>query len=364
MMIAVTGGGTGGHIFPAVSVIEELRKRGREDIVWIGSKRGKERECAQQIGVQFRGISTGKLRRYFSLRNFTDIFGVLFGILQALLLFCRTKPKVLFSKGGFVSVPPVLAARILRVPVITHESDTIPGLATKIISRSASVVCVGFRCTADYFPDKTVCFTGNPVRERVLKGSRERGVQWLGFENDLPIVFVVGGSLGSSAINEAVWKMLDEKTLAFNIAHGCGRTNLREGLSGKKNYRQFEFLEELMGDVLQAASVVVSRAGAGALYEIGVLGKASILIPLPRTASRGEQIENARYWEDQGACVVIPSEKLTEKTLKKTIEGLLGDTRRITRMGRAAQKLVRPGASMAIADIIEDTIADKAHMSF
>ena len=337
-------------------VIEELKKRGREDVVWIGSKGGKEREWAMKAGVRYRGISAGKLRRYFSLRNFTDIFRVLLGIVQSLILFCRDRPQVVFSKGGFVSVPPVLAARIFRVPVITHESDTVPGLATRIISRSASVVCVGFERTAAWFPEKEVVFTGNPVREKILKGSKERGALLLGFENDLPIVLVVGGSTGSSAINDAVWAMLDEQSLGFNITHQCGTGNKRDDLSNRSNYRQFEFLEDSMGDILKAASFVVSRAGAGALYEIGILGKASILIPLPKTASRGEQIENARYWEKMGACVVIPNEKLSCGILKNEIEMLLKNRKLLDRMGRAARKLVREDAAGEITDLIERII--------
>jgi UDP-N-acetylglucosamine--N-acetylmuramyl-(pentapeptide) pyrophosphoryl-undecaprenol N-acetylglucosamine transferase len=351
-MIAVTGGGTGGHIFPIIAVIEELRRRGFEKIVWIGSKGGSESGWAHKVGVQYYAISTGKLRRYFALRNFTDFFRVLLGIAQSLFLLRKIRPQVLFSKGGFVCVPPVLAAKLCRVPVVTHESDIVPGLATKIISRCASAVCVGFRHTANYFPDRSVFYTGNPVRQSVVNGSGERGARWLGFERVLPIVFVVGGSTGASAINEVVWKMLDEEKCPFNIAHQCGRGNLREGLSGKEGYRQFEFLEEHMGDVLKAASVVVSRAGAGALYEIGILQKASILVPLPKSASRGEQIENARYWKEHGACVLIPQESFDSEKLKRAIEELLGDSKRLGGMGQAAGELVRNGASKAIGDVI------------
>jgi UDP-N-acetylglucosamine--N-acetylmuramyl-(pentapeptide) pyrophosphoryl-undecaprenol N-acetylglucosamine transferase len=356
-MIVVTGGGTGGHIFPTIAVIGELKRRGYEEILWIGSKNGSEREWAKKVGVRYHGILAGKLRRYFSLRNFVDLFKVFWGTAQSFFLFCRKKPQIIFSKGGFVSVPPVLASRTFSVPVVTHESDTVPGLATRIISRCATAVCVSFQSTADFFPGRDVFFTGNPIREVVLQGSAERGVSWLGFEGNLPIVFAVGGSTGASAINETVWKMLEEGDLSFNLVHQCGRGNLNEGLSGRKRYRQFEFLDEQMGDVLQAASVVVSRAGAGALYEIGLLKKASILIPLPLSASRGEQIENARYYEEHGACVVIPQESLTPELLKLEIEELLSGSDRRERVGQAARQLVRENASEAIAGIIDDIIA-------
>jgi UDP-N-acetylglucosamine--N-acetylmuramyl-(pentapeptide) pyrophosphoryl-undecaprenol N-acetylglucosamine transferase len=351
-MIAVTGGGTGGHIFPVLALIEELLNRGHHDIVWIGSRSGTERDWAEKAGVRYRGIATGKLRRYFSLRNFIDPFKVLVGLFESFFFFLRKRPKVLFSKGGFVSVPPVLAARVFRVPVVTHESDTVPGLATRIIARRASAVCVGFSHARDTFKGKKVVCTGNPVRSNVLNGDEVRGRSWLGFQNDLPIVFFVGGSLGARTLNEAVWTLCDG-TNGFNIVHQCGRGNSRAGLDENTHYRQIEFLEERMGDVLNAASVVVSRAGAGALSEIGILGKASILVPLPLSASRGEQIENARYFEAHGASVVIANENLTPIALKEAIQNLLENRPRLEAMEREAKKLVRENAASGIAEIIE-----------
>ncbi len=354
-MIAVTGGGTGGHIFPVVAIIEELVNRGHRDIVWIGSRSGTERGWAQKAGVRYRGIATGKLRRYFSLRNFTDPFKVMIGLLESFLFFLKKRPQVLFSKGGFVSLPPVLAAWFLRVPVVTHESDTVPGLATRIIARRAAVVCVGFSRTQDAFAGGKVVCTGNPVRADVLNGDGDRAKSWLGFPNDLPIVFVIGGSLGARTLNEAVWRLCNG-TNNFNIVHQCGRGNRRAGLDEKTHYHQIEFLEDRMGDVLKAAAVVVSRAGAGALYEIGSLGKASILVPLPLSASRGEQIENARYFETHGASLVIANEKLTPHSLKEAIQTLIEDRTRRDAMGREAKQLVCENAASGIADIIEGYI--------
>jgi UDP-N-acetylglucosamine--N-acetylmuramyl-(pentapeptide) pyrophosphoryl-undecaprenol N-acetylglucosamine transferase len=351
-MIAVTGGGTGGHIFPVLALIEELLNRGHHDIVWIGSRSGTERDWAEKAGVRYRGIATGKLRRYFSLRNFIDPFKVLVGLFESFFFFLRKRPKVLFSKGGFVSVPPVLAARVFRVPVVTHESDTVPGLATRIIAQCASAVCVGFSHARDTVKGKKVVYTGNPVRSNVLNGDEVRGRAWLGFQNDLPIVFIVGGSLGAHTLNEAVWTLCDGTT-GFNIVHQCGRGNRRAGLDENTHYRQIEFLEERMGDVLNAASVVVSRAGAGALSEIAILGKASILVPLPLSASRGEQIENARYFEVHGASVVIANENLTPIALKEAIQNLLENRPRLEAMEREAKKLVRENAASEIAEIIE-----------
>ncbi|MBN2322484.1 MAG: undecaprenyldiphospho-muramoylpentapeptide beta-N-acetylglucosaminyltransferase [Spirochaetes bacterium] len=357
-MIAVTGGGTGGHIFPVFALIEELSRRGHRDIVWIGSKAGIERGWAEKAGVRYRGIATGKLRRYFSLRNLTDPFKVVIGLLESFFFFLGKRPQVLFSKGGFVSVPPVLAARLLGIPVVTHESDTVPGLATRIISRGASAICVGFSHTRDAFEGKNVVWTGNPVRSDVLDGDGDRGRSFLGFWDDLPMVFVVGGSLGARILNETVWALCGE-TNGFNIVHQCGRGNKKTGMDENRHYRQIEFLEDRMGDVLDAATVVVSRAGAGALYEIASLGKASILIPLPLSASRGEQIENARYFEAHGASVVIANENLTPHALEEAIQSLLADGPRLETMGREAKKLVRKDAASAIAKILEGYLKRK-----
>jgi len=351
-MIAVTGGGTGGHIFPVVALVEELKNRGYRDIVWVGTRSGIERDRAEKAGVRYRGIATGKLRRYFSLRNFTDPFKVIIGLLESLAFFLKKRPRVLFSKGGFVSVPPVLAAGFFGVPVVTHESDTVPGLATRIIARRAAVICVGFSHTMNAFPGKKVVCTGNPVRADVLNGDEARGRSWLGFPNDLPIVFVLGGSLGARTLNEAVWKLCSG-TNGFNIVHQCGRGNRKAGLDENTHYRQIEFVEERMGDLLKAASVVVSRAGAGALYEIASLSKASILVPLPSSASRGEQIENARYFEANGASLVIPNENLNPRSLKEALQDLLDNRPVREAMGKKARKLVCENASSGIAEIIE-----------
>lgn len=357
-MIAVTGGGTGGHIFPILAVIEELRRIGEKGIVWIGHRGGSEEEWAKRLNVPFYGIYTGKLRRYFSLKNLLDLLHVVLGTFQALFILKKLKPAVLFSKGGFVSVPPAVAAWILGIPIVSHESDISPGLATRFIARFSSAICVSFERTADYFPSKRVIHTGNPVRSVIKKGNARRGVRGLGFNEPLPIVTVLGGSMGSRSINRAVNEMLSSFELPFNLVHQCGRGNATGG-SPTSRYREIEFLEEDVGDVLAASDLIVSRAGAGALHEIGYLKKPSILIPLSRGASRGEQISNARFFEENGAAVVLESERLNTRSLYEQILSLLGDRKRLSSMGERAASLCRRDAENKITGIIVNVVKQK-----
>lgn len=358
-MIVVTGGGTGGHIFPCIAIIEELKGRGYREFAWIGKKNGKEAQWAERIAVPFYGIRTGKLRRYLSFKNAVDVFFVIIGFLQSIFLFLRLKPDLVFSKGGFVAVPPVIAAWLIGIPVVTHESDINPGLATRIISRFASVICVSFDHTAVHFPGKKVVFTGNPVREVIKKGDRSSGLSFLGLREKLPIVLIIGGSLGASSINSVVWKMLDKGQLPFLLVHQSGEGNFRSDIRQGSRYRQYAFINEEMGDVLAASDLVVSRAGAGALYELGYMKKPAILIPLPKSASRGEQIENANYYAQAGAAVVISNEDLNEHTLFDTIERLLLDTNTLRRMGERAYALCKTDAEKTISDIIESLLKSK-----
>ncbi len=353
-MIAVTGGGTGGHIFPIIAVIEELRRRGEGNIIWMGEKGGREEEWAGNLVISVYGICTGKIRRYFSLRNVTDLFRVVAGTLQALIILLKLRPAVLFSKGGFASVPPAVAARILRIPVVAHESDTTPGLATRVVARFATVICVSFEKTAGFFPAKRVMHTGNPVRSLIKEGNGERGLRRLGFGERFPIVTVIGGSLGARSLNEAVREMCSCYELHFNLVHQCGRGNALGG-SSPKRYREVEFLDEEVGDVLAASDLIVSRAGAGALYEIGYLEKPSILVPLPRAASRGEQIANARYFEENGASVVLPEERLNGQNLYENITALLSERGKLASMGGRAGALCRRDAEKTITRCILET---------
>jgi len=352
-MIVITGGGTGGHIFPNVAVVGELQRRGCEGILWVGDRRGKEEGYAKRLGIVYRGILTGKLRRYFSLKNIIDVFRVCAGVFQSFFLLLRFRPDVVFSKGGFVAVPPVCAARLLRIPVITHESDILPGLATRIIAMSARVVCVSWKKTEMFFPDKNVVLTGNPLRDVITSGQRARGVRFLGFEESLPTVLVIGGSLGASSLNEATWEMRDRFDLPFNLVHQCGEGKRRVGAGDDARYRQYEFIRQEMGDVLAAADIVVSRSGAGALFEIGYMKKPSVLVPLPKSKSRGEQMHNARYFEEYGAAVVLEDETLSGEVLFTTIRTILGDPSLMEEMGQSAASLCTKNAAKRIVDTLE-----------
>jgi len=354
--IVITGGGTGGHIFPSIAVMEELREKGLREVIWIGGRSGKEKNLAESCGIPFYGIPSGKLRRYFSIKNLVDIFRVVAGVVAAFFILIRLKPDVVFSKGGFVAVPPVLASALLKIPVITHESDITPGLATRIIARYASVICVSFEKTLSFFSGKKVIHTGNPVRGIIKYGNRERGISFLNFEEPLPIVLVMGGSLGASSLNQAVWEMVEKHELNFNLVHQCGNGNLKQTLQGIKRYRQIEFIEKEMGDVLFASDLVVSRAGAGAIYEIAAAKKPSILIPLPVSKSRGEQIENAKYFLEKGAAVMIQDQELRGEVLLKTINYLLMDKKRLKQMGENAETLCKSGAEKLIAKLIMELV--------
>lgn len=358
-MIVITGGSTGGHIFPNIPVIEELKKRGYTEIIWVGEKKGKEEKWARSMGVTFYGIRTGKLRRYFSLKNIIDLYFVVVGIFQSIFLFIKLKPRLLFSKGGFVAVPPVIAAWLLSIPIITHESDIVPGLATRIISRFARVICVSFEKTEHFFTNKKVVLTGNPLRQIVKNGNSKKGASFLHFEEKLPLLLVLGGSLGASSLNDATWKMKTKYSLPFNLVHQCGKGKRREDIPQGKRYRQYDFLDREMGDVLALSNLIVSRAGAGALYEFGFLKKPTILIPLPKSKSRGEQVENARHFARKGAAVIINDEELNEDILYKTVMKLLEDEESLMKMGESADTLCTRDAEIKIANIIESTLREK-----
>jgi UDP-N-acetylglucosamine--N-acetylmuramyl-(pentapeptide) pyrophosphoryl-undecaprenol N-acetylglucosamine transferase len=356
-LVAITGGGTGGHIFPNIAVIEELLRRNRTRVLWIGQKGGNEEEWARRIGVPYYGIRSGKLRRYLSIKNAFDVFHVLIGTVQSFFILRKKRPDILFSKGGFVSVPPVIASGLLGVPIITHESDITPGLATRIIARYASVVCVSFEKSRVSVPRGRLEYTGNPVREAVKQGEAEAGRSFLGFEQQKRIVTIIGGSQGASSLNNAVWEMITYGEPPFNLVHQCGPGNIRAGYDSLSHYRQFEFIGREIGDVLAASDFIVSRAGAGALYEIGFMAKPSLLIPLPRTGSRGEQVENARFFQENGASDVLRNEELNGKSLYDRLSVLLTDERRLDTMGKRARALCPRTAETKIVDIIEEFLS-------
>lgn len=316
--IVLTGGGTAGHVTPNLALLPSLRERGYE-IHYIGSYQGMERALIEKAGVLYDGISSGKLRRYFDLKNFTDPFRVLKGCAEAMKLIKKYRPDVVFSKGGFVAVPVVLAARRCRIPVIIHESDMTPGLANKICIPSASKVCCNFPETLSYLPKEKAVLTGSPIRRELLEGDRLSGLTYTGLSADKPIILVIGGSLGSVTVNQALRRLLPELLHSFQVIHICGKGNLDESLNGQKGYVQYEYVDAPLRHLFAAADLILSRAGANSICEILALRKPNVLIPLSAAASRGDQILNARSFEKQGFSTVLEEENLSDETLRKAI---------------------------------------------
>ena len=322
--IILTGGGTAGHVTPNIALIPKLRELGY-DIQYIGSYNGIEKELIEPFGIPYHGISSGKLRRYFSLQNFTDPFRVIKGFGEARKLIKGLKPDVIFSKGGFVSVPVVLAGKRCKVPVIIHESDMTPGLANKLSIPSASKVCCNFPETVKLLPEGKAVLTGSPIREELFTGKREEGLRLCGFNEDKPVLLVIGGSLGSVAINNAIRNNIDALLEKYQIIHLCGRNNLDESLEGREGYKQFEYVKAELKHYFACANVVVSRAGANAICELLALRKPNILIPLGLEASRGDQILNAESFEKQGYSYVLQEKDVTSETLLNAVNSVYED---------------------------------------
>ena len=317
--IILTGGGTAGHVTPNLALLPALQKEGFE-IRYIGSYNGIERRLIEEAGIPYDGISSGKLRRYFDVKNFSDPLRVLKGYAESLKLIRKYKPDVLFSKGGFVAVPVVLAAKHYKVPVIIHESDMTPGLANKICIPSAKKVCCNFPETLKYLPEDRAVLTGSPIREELLSGDRLSGLQYAHLSADLPVILVIGGSLGSVTVNQAVRSILPELLEKFRVIHICGKGNLDESLIGTKGYVQYEYVDKPLRHLFAAADLVISRAGANSICEILALRKPNILIPLSAAASRGDQILNAKSFAAQGFSTLLQEEELTAETLRRAID--------------------------------------------
>lgn len=319
--IILTGGGTAGHVTPNIALIPKLRELGF-DIQYIGSYQGIEKELIEPFGIPYHGISSGKLRRYFSLQNFTDPFRVLKGLGEAKKLIKELQPDIIFSKGGFVSVPVVIAGKQNKVPVIIHESDMTPGLANKLAIPSATKVCCNFPETLEHLPKEKAVLTGSPIRQELLSGNKIAAMDLCGFTADKPVILVIGGSLGSVAVNNAVREALPELLKSFQVVHLCGKGKLDESLVGTKGYIQFEYIKNELRDIFALSDVVISRAGANAICELLALRKPNLLIPLSVNASRGDQILNARSFERQGFSIVLEEEEVTKASLLEAVNKL------------------------------------------
>lgn len=320
--IVLTGGGTAGHVTPNIALLPALMTAGY-DIHYIGSYEGMEKSLIADFNIPYHGIATGKLRRYFSWKNFSDPFRVIKGFSEANSLMKELKPSIVFSKGGFVSVPVVLAAKKNHVPVIIHESDMTPGLANKLSFSSATKICCNFPETINNLPKEKAVLTGSPIRAELLLGDAQKAEEICGFGDDKPVIMVVGGSLGAASVNNIVRKVLPEITKDFNVLHLCGKGKLDESLVGTQGYFQMEYAKDEMKDLFALSEIVVSRAGANAICELLALHKPNLLIPLPASASRGDQLLNAESFRKQGFSMVLDEDKdLTEESLVKAIHEL------------------------------------------
>ncbi len=313
-----TGGGTAGHVTPNIALMNRLLSEGFK-ISYIGSKGGFEEELIKALCIPYYGISTGKLRRYASLKNISDFFNVIAGIREARKLMLKLKPDVLFSKGGYVSVPVVLGAKGI-CPIVCHESDYSPGLSTKVAACYAKTMCVSFQDTLGMLKREAV-FTGTPIRPELYNGNVGAGRALCGFSGEKPVLLVIGGSQGSQAINEALSSALKALLKQFDIAHICGKGKLCN-IAPLKGYVQFEYVRDGLKDLLSMASIVLSRAGANTIFELLALKKPSLLIPLPSSSSRGDQLQNAAYFEKKGFSKVLLQEDLNEQSLINALSSL------------------------------------------
>ena len=338
--VVLTGGGTVGHVTLNQLLIPEFKKIGFTP-AYIGSKKGIEKDIISKLDIDYYSISSGKLRRYISLENILDLFRVGKGILDALIRLRKLKPLFVFSKGGFVSVPVVVAARLLNIPVYIHESDLTPGLANKIASKFASHVYVTFRKTLQYLPDKKSTYIGPVIRQEFSLKPSDAGFQYTGFNQNKPVMLIMGGSLGAKAINDFIRSNLERITDSYQIIHLCGYGNL-DGSIDNANYRQYEFVTDELRDFMSMADIVVGRSGSNAIFEFLLSRKPMILIPLPMSQSRGDQIENARYFEQQKVASVILEEELNIDTFNRAIAHITSNRSEIVKKMKQFQGGFRP----------------------
>jgi UDP-N-acetylglucosamine--N-acetylmuramyl-(pentapeptide) pyrophosphoryl-undecaprenol N-acetylglucosamine transferase len=317
--IILTGGGTAGHVSPNLALVPKLQELGWQ-VEYIGSHQGIERQLVEDQGIPYQAIASGKLRRYFDWQNFVDPFKVVKGVMDAYILLGRSQPDLVFSKGGFVTVPVILAAWMRGIPVIVHESDFTPGLSNKLSIPFASQVCVTFPETLQDLP-QGIC-TGLPIRSQILQGEAARGRSLCKFQPDMPILLVIGGSLGSAKLNAAIREILPSLTCQFQVVHVCGQGNLDPQLRSQPHYCQFEYLKQELADVFAMSDLVVSRAGANAVFELLALRKPHLLVPLSKLASRGDQILNAKSFQQSGYSLVLLEESLNSVSLFEAIAQL------------------------------------------
>ena len=350
--IVLTGGGTSGHVTPNLALLPHLQAMGWT-VDYIGSRHGVEKDLLAVTNIPYHPIFCGKLRRYFSWQNFIDPFLMLFGVMQSFLILRRLKAKVVFSKGGFVSLPVVIGAYLNRIPVIIHESDMTPGLANRLSFPFAKLICLNFEQTKRAFKSNhKIRVTGSPIRDDLLQGNKTQGLKWCHFTADKPCLLVIGGSLGSAALNQCVRSALPELTTSYQVIHLCGKGKLDKQLSNTPYYHQQEYAHDELAHLYAASDVILSRAGANSVCELLALCKPHILVPLSRQVSRGDQVDNAAYFEKQGISMVIAEEDLNSTTLLNALDQLaITQQERVTKM----TQLSMSSATQVILKLIAST---------
>lgn len=324
--IVLTGGGTAGHVSLNEAIIPELIKK-KYDIHYIGSYNGIEKTIIGDKfpNIPYHPISNGKLRRYFSIKNFSDPFKVLYGTMQAITVLKKVKPSVVFSKGGFVSVPVVLAAKLSNIPVVIHESDLTPGLANKIASSFAEHIFTVFEETIKHLPANKASSIGAILRPDLFHGDEKIAEQLTGFDASKETIIVMGGSQGSAKINEVIKQNIEQLTKRFQVIHLCGKGNKDELLVGKPNYIAFEYVTNELPHLMKISNYVISRAGSNSIFEFLELKKPMLLIPLSVHASRGDQVLNAKYFEKKGFASILEEEDLTATTFMDSFNRLVDE---------------------------------------
>lgn len=322
--IVLTGGGTAGHVTPNIALLPALRQAGY-DIAYMGSYDGIEKKLIADFDIPYTGISTGKLRRYLDVKNLTDPFRVIKGFSEARKYLKEYRPDVVFSKGGFVSVPVVRAAAALDIPCIIHESDMTPGLANKLCFPVAKKICCNFPETLKMLPEGKAVLTGSPIRSELAQGNKIAGLDMCGFTANKPVIMVIGGSLGAANVNKAVRDALPQLLTDFQVVHLCGKDKIDNLLLATPGYKQFEYIKAELKDLFAMADIVISRAGANSICELLALKKPNILIPLPAASSRGDQLLNAASFEAQGFSIVINEDDLTTELLAAKVHELFSN---------------------------------------
>jgi UDP-N-acetylglucosamine--N-acetylmuramyl-(pentapeptide) pyrophosphoryl-undecaprenol N-acetylglucosamine transferase len=321
--IVFTGGGTAGHVIPNLALIEKFQTEGW-DITYIGSEKGLEKDLIARRNIPYYSIASGKLRRYFDWQNFIDPFKTMLGIIQAWRYLGKIKPKVIFSKGGFVAFPVVFAAWLRKIPVVAHESDHTPGLANKLSFPFAKKICISFPETEKYLlPYDNVIYTGTPIRPQFFTADAKQGLAFCDFDTNKKVILIMGGGTGSEIINKTIINCLPKLLDKYQVIHLCGKGKKTAMLEEPKGYQQYEYLDQELFDVMACADIVISRSGANALLELVVLKKLHLLIPLSRGASRGDQIVNAEIFAEKGISKVLLQENLTEQNLLTAIDDLI-----------------------------------------